>query len=287
MPFFVLARRAGFKLLAAAAILAASVVVYRFGVLPAIEWGFAPSEGATALLRRAGTLAFVVLGYAGYVRWLEKRSVTELRLAPGGMLAGAVAGMVLISITTATLFGLGYYVVTAVNGWKGALAIAGTIWTVAMFEEVVFRGVLFRVLEETCGTWTACLLQSVFFGAIHLFNIDADPVTVVLTFVGTALVGAVWTCLFVTTRNLWVCGAHHAAWNFGIAATGAPLSGLEDWRALVPVQSVYQGPVWITGGEYGPEASVLCIGVTTLTVAALVLWAKRKPLPQVARMQLA
>lgn len=287
MPPFVLARRAAFKLLAAAATIAVAAAVYRFGLLPAIEWAFLPSEGVTALLRRGGTLGFAVLGYAAYVRWVEKRAVTELRLAPSAMVAGAVGGVLLISITTATLFGLGYYTVTGVNGWDHAPAVAGTIWTVAMLEEVVFRGVLFRILEEACGTWMACALQSVFFGAIHLFNIDADPMTMLLTVLGTALVGAMWTCLFVATRNLWVCGAHHAAWNCGIAATGVPLSGLEDWRALVPLQSTYQGPVWMTGGEYGPEASVLCIVVVALAVAALVLWTKRNPVPTATHLQVA
>ena len=270
-----LARRAALRLLTASAAIALAVVVFRFGLLPLISWALQPGPEVMAVLRRGGTLACVLLAYAGYVHWVEQRPVSELRLAPLAILLAAVGGVLLISITTGALFALGHYQVTAVRGMEGALSVAGTIFTVAMFEEVVFRGLLFRILEDVCGTWLAFALQSLLFGAIHLLNIDGDGLTMLLTLVGTLLVGAMWTGLYITTRNLWVCGANHAAWNLGIVATGVPLSGLEDWRAVVPLESTYHGPVWMTGGVYGPEASVICIALTTLTVAALVAWARR------------
>jgi hypothetical protein len=76
--------------------------------------------------------------------------------------------------------------------------------------------------------------------------------------------------VFVVSRNLWVAAANHATWNFTIVLTGVPLSGLEDWLRLAPFASVYRGPDWLTGGQFGPEASV--VTMVLLTAAAVAMW---------------
>ena len=48
-----------------------------------------------------------------------------------------------------------------------------------MSEEMLFRGVLFRWLEEFGGSWTALLLTSAFFGAAHLANPNATIIAAV------------------------------------------------------------------------------------------------------------
>ncbi|HEX5776423.1 MAG TPA: hypothetical protein VFX95_07060, partial [Caulobacteraceae bacterium] len=51
--------------------------------------------------------------------------------------------------------------------------------------------------------------------------------------------------------------------------SGVPLSGIEDWRAMAPLESRYAGPDWLTGGLFGPESSLLVIASTTLAVVLL------------------
>ena len=85
-----------------------------------------------------------------------------------------------------------------------------------------------------------------------------------------------WGALFVLTRNLWVGVAHHAAWNFTILLSGVPLSGLDDWRALAPLRSMESGPAWLTGGQFGPESSLLVIATSTLATAWLLRFAQRR-----------
>ncbi|HEY5851830.1 MAG TPA: CPBP family intramembrane glutamic endopeptidase [Lysobacter sp.] len=271
-------RAAGQALLKIALALAAvvgSMTLYRLALLPALVALFHPAEAATGVLRRVGILMFALLGYWAYVRFYEKRAASELRFAPAGIALGAVSGALLISVTTLSLFALGNYEVVSVRGLQGVPAIAGAILVAAMIEEIVFRGIVFRTLEGAVGTVAAVLLQSLLFAAMHWFNAGAGLAMVL----ALTLIGAFWTCIFIASRNLWVVGLHHAAWNFAIFATGIPLSGLDDWRAKAPLQSTYHGPAWLTGGEFGPETSIITALVVTASITALVCWLRRGATP--------
>lgn len=90
------------------------------------------------------------------------------------------------------------------------------------------------------------------------------------------VLGLLWGGLFVLTRNLWVVAANHAAWNFTILLSGVPLSGIEDWRAVAPLESRYAGPDWLTGGMFGPESSLLVIVSATVVVVLLLRAARRR-----------
>jgi uncharacterized protein len=272
------AAQAVVRLVLAFAGILASVQLFRLLLLPEIQSAFQLDESATSLLRRSGILLFALGAYWAYVRLVEKRAVDELRVAPSGMALGAVSGALLISITTLSLFALGTYEVTTVRGLQGGLlSVAGVILVAAVLEEVAFRGVLFRILESAAGTVPALWLQALLFAVQHLANVEgADLAQTVTTVVSVTLIGAFWALVFVYSRNLWVVGANHAAWNFAIFLTGLPLSGIEDWRALAPFESRYNGPPWLTGGMFGPENSIITIVVITLSMVVLYYLAKRQ-----------
>jgi hypothetical protein len=90
------------------------------------------------------------------------------------------------------------------------------------------------------------------------------------------VLGFLWAGLFVLTRNLWVVAANHAAWNFTILLSGVPLSGIEDWRPLAPIESRYAGPDWLTGGMFGPESSLLLMMSSTVAAVVVLRWARRR-----------
>jgi membrane protease YdiL (CAAX protease family) len=272
-----LAGRAGLALLLAFAAIVGAVQAFRLLLLPAIVSVFHPGEELTSFIRRIGILTFLLLSYGAYVRWYEKRKVDELRPSARGLLAGAVTGGSLILVAAALLFALGIYEVTAYRGWRGGLlSVAGFIFVAAMLEEVVYRGVVFRTLENAWGTSTALWLQSLLFGVGHLANIEdrASTAEMITTVVSVTLLGAFWTLVFVHSRNLWVVAANHAAWNFSIILTGVPLSGLGDWVSMAPIASRYQGPTWLTGGEFGPESSWITMALVAAAVAAM--WARAR-----------
>lgn len=247
-----------------------AIVLFRSALLPALQLAFDPGEATTSAIRRTGIFLSVLLAYWGQVRLLEKRKVTELRLAPAAIPLGALSGAVLISLTTLSLFALGAYEVIAVRGLNAGLpGVAGVIWVAAFLEEVVYRGVLFRSLEEILGTTAALWLQSLLFAAMHLANAQGSVAEQLTTLVSGTLIGAFWTALFVLTRNLWVVTAHHAAWNFAIILSGAPLSGLGAWREMGLVEMRDRGPGWLSGGIFGPEDSILTIALMAAGIAVV------------------
>src|SRR5262249_30644441 len=147
---------------------------------------------------------------------------------------------------------------------------AAVIGIAATLEELVYRCLLFQVLERSWGTRVALAAQAVLFALQHLENVERGGIAdVVAMLVSTTLTGLLWAAVFMLARNLWVAAANHAAWNFTIFLSGLPLSGIEDWRALAPLESRYAGPDWLTGGMFGPESSLLVIASTTVAVVLL------------------
>ena len=270
-------RALGSLLLGAVAILGA-VLVFRQGLLPLIDAMFHPGPAWLSVFRRAGIFLAAVAAYWAYVHWHEKREATELRLQPVRLVLGGVSGAALVALPIAILFGLGTYEQVLFRGASPALlGVAGLISIAAVLEELIYRCLLFRVLERTWGTGAALVVQAVVFALLHLANVEQGGSGDVMTMlVAVFMLGLLWAGLFVLVRNLWVVAANHAAWNFTILLSGVPLSGIEDWRALAPLESRYAGPDWLTGGMFGPESSLLVIVSTSIVVALLLRAARRR-----------
>ncbi len=269
-------KRVLLKLLVASLAIVGAVLLVRSVLVPGIELVFQPSASIASVLRRTGIFVTVLLAYWAFAKHYEKRAAVELRLVPFGIALGALSGAVLISITTVSLFAFGLYEITGHRGLQGALlGVAGVIFVAAFLEEVAYRCVLFRILEEAWGTSAALWLQSLIFAAMHLANAESSVMESMTTMVAVTLIGAFWTSLYIRTRNLWVVTAHHAAWNFAIILTGLPLSGIDAWRALAPIESRSLGPVWLTGGVFGPEDSIITIAVVTLSLVVVLRSARK------------
>lgn len=263
-------RALGSLLLGAVAIMGA-VQLFRQGLLPLIDAVFQPRAEWLSAFRRVGILLVAVTAYWLYVRWHEKRKATELRLQPLRLMLGGIGGAAMVGLPIAVLFAAGAYELVLFRGFSPALlGVAGVIGIAAVLEELIYRCLLFRVLERAWGTGVALAVQAVVFALMHLGNVENGGAgDVMAMLVSVTLLGLLWAGLFVLTRNLWVVAAHHAAWNFTILLSGLPLSGMEDWRALAPIESRYAGPDWLTGGMFGPESSLLVM--VSVAVAALLL----------------
>lgn len=267
------------KLLLAFAAIAGAVQSFRLLLLPAIQSVFHPGDSVASLIRRAGIFVSLVLAYWAYVRFFEKRKAKELHLAPLAISFGAMSGSLLIAVAMLLLFAIGAYEMTAYQGLQsGLLSVAGLILIAAVLEEIVYRCILFRILENAWGTVPALLLQSLIFALGHIENLEggANTQELITTVVSVTLLGAFWTLVFAYSRNLWVVAANHAAWNFTIILVGIPLSGIEDWRSLAPIMSEYRGTAWLTGGVFGPENSIVTIILVLLASVFIFRHAKAK-----------
>ena len=270
-------RMLGSLLLGGVAILG-SILAFRQGLLPLIDAVFHPGPDLLSVLRRTGILLTAVAGYWAFVRWHEQRDATELRLRPIQLILGGASGAAMVALPMAVLFALGVYERVLFRGASSALlGVAALIGIAAILEELTYRCLLFRLLERAWGTTVALVVQAVVFALQHLENVAQGGTSDVVTMlIAVTVTGLLWAAVFVLTRNLWVVAAHHAAWNFTILLAGVPLSGIEDWRTLAPLESRFAGPDWLTGGMFGPESSLLVIASTTVAVVLLLRAARRR-----------
>lgn len=217
------------------------------------------------LFRVAPTLAAYLL----LVHFVERRRAAELgwRSVVREGTKGLVGGFVLISIVIAILWLAGSYRVTGTNDdvdWLAMVIVFGL--GAGISEEIVFRGVLFRMIEEGLGTWVALACSAVFFGAIHGGNPNATTWTTLSIAIDA---GVLFALLYHVTRSLWTCIGLHVAWNstegafYGTSVSGLPPHG---W-----LQSSLTGPEWLSGGAFGPEASVVTLGVCLAASVALAI----------------
>jgi membrane protease YdiL (CAAX protease family) len=267
----------GSLLLGGVAILG-SILIFRQGMLPLIEAAFHPGPELLSVFRRVGILLTAVTSYWAFVHWHEKRKAAELHLRPIQLMLGGASGAALVALPMAVLFALGVYELVLFRDVSPALlGVAALIGIAAVLEELIYRCLLFRVVERTWGTKVALAVQAVVFALMHLGNVEQGGARDVVTMlIAVTLAGLLWAAVFVLTRNLWAAAANHAAWNFTILLAGVPLSGIEDWRKLAPLESRFTGPDWLTGGMFGPESSLLVIVSTTVAVVLLLRAARRR-----------
>jgi membrane protease YdiL (CAAX protease family) len=258
------------KIGVAAACLVAAIATYRFLLHPLIESVFSLGEQTSSIVRRVNIFVAVVLSYWAFVRYYERRAVPELSLRWRWIGLAAVAGSLSIGVTILVLYATGNYQLVSFRGFGQASGILATIWIAAVLEEVAFRGILFRILEEGIGTRAAWIASAVIFGAVHLTNHGAHWVTLL----SVTLAGLMWAGVFIVWRNLWVAAAHHCCWNATIFLIGLPLSG-EDWRAQAPFETVSNGSIFWTGGAFGPEDSLVNLFVSLAICVALWRLARR------------
>lgn len=205
--------------------------------------------------------------YLFLVRVIERRRPVELawrKVVPHGVF-GFLAGALLVSAVVGVLWSLGSYEVTGFNdspNWGRQLLIGGLGAAVA--EEIITRGVLFRVAEQGLGTWGALVLSAAVFGFGHIFN----PGATVWSSVAIAVeAGVLFGLLFHVTRSLPLCMGVHMGWNFAQGTVwGIPVSGGKDTGWLVSVRT---GPDWLSGGAFGAEASVIAVALCSLVSLAL------------------
>ena len=172
---------------------------------------------------------------------------------------GAATGFTLFSaiVAVAALFGV-YHVTGRGDASFVFSALVAQGLFPAISEELLFRGVLFRWLEEFGGSWVAMIVTSALFGASHLWNPNASMVAAI----GIALEGGIMLgAAYMVTRRLWLPMGLHAGWNFTQAEIyDIPVSG-SDPHGLVAAKLT--GPPLLTGNGFGLEASIIAILIAT------------------------
>jgi uncharacterized protein len=211
--------------------------------------------------------------YSLEVRYFERRPVSEL--APRGaalrVSAGVAVGFVLLSSVLAFLYFSGYVHHAQFDGFAGLPTQAGASLGAAVGEELLFRGAIFRITEEWLGTTAALIISAVLFGAAHGLNADATPIGIIaIGLEAGVLLGVAYSA----SRSLWLPIGMHFGWNFtegglfGITGSGGQSHGL--------VSVTLDGPVQLTGGSFGPDASIVAVAVCLIAATILGIYSLRR-----------
>ncbi|MGP5304033.1 lysostaphin resistance A-like protein [Brachybacterium alimentarium] len=253
----------------------AELVMVAVSVVATILAGGDGAQGAepwALLLGAAAGSAVAVGGYLLLVGPLGRRPGLGLR-GPGKLAelgAGLLAGTALISLAVGLIALLGGYRVTGFSASPQLLAPLAIGIGAGVIEEILFRGILLRVLDAWLGSWAALGITSLLFGLIHMTNPGASLVTALgLVIEAGILLGAA----YLLTRRLWFAIGLHIAWNAVQAGVfSSTVSGTGEQRGLLLAEM--DGPAWLTGGAMGIEGSAvtvllgLVVGIVLLGLAA-------------------
>lgn len=259
-------------------------------IIPAIATGFVvPGSGSDGWPQMAyqlgaafGLTALLVLLWAGL---FERRGPSALGLngkGPMRFVRGYLTGLGFLLAVVGTIWMSGGYVVEGAGAF-GVSALGAALLPIGVLmlgfivqgstEEILFRGWLMQLIASRHGLWVAVIANSVLFALAHAGNIEPSREL----FVGLAnvvLFGFFISLYAVREGSLWGACGWHAAWNwllglgFGLEVSGQVI----DSVPLISDLAAAPGAVWwLTGGAFGPEASlvttaVLLIGVIVLTL---------------------
>ena len=147
-----------------------------------------------------------------------------------------------------------------------------------IIEEILFRGYMFRILEEKWNTTIAILGPAMLFGSIHLLMIDSiDLVNVILVVIPITLVGVMLGLIVYVTRNIWNVVVIHGIWNFFMIGRIIRVSAFENhqFNAIYQLQ-ITSDNILLTGGSFGVESAVPAIAVYLTAILVLLLYTVRK-----------
>ncbi len=153
---------------------------------------------------------------------------------------------------------------------------------VALFEETLFRGFVFQRLVAGAGAWVAQITLGLLFATSHWGNPDMHGATLVWAsvelFLGAVLLGLA----YLRTRSLALPIGIHLGWNWALGhLLGFGVSGFEQAGWFRPL--LQDRPEWVTGGRFGPEASVFAAIVDVLLILMLWKWKGSAPRPATGR----
>jgi membrane protease YdiL (CAAX protease family) len=222
--------------------------------------------------------AAIILGlYTLFVRWMERHWPADLplgKLVPHTLL-GILVGFIIMVLVVSTIVAMGDATVT----WKGfsvekQFSVFMMFLAVAVGEEMIFRGVIFRWIDERWNTWVALLISAILFGWMHISNDNATWwSSLAIAVEAGLLLGAAYKW----SGSLWVPIGIHWAWNYTQGNIfGLAVSGSDAGETMLT--TIVNGPDIITGGAFGPEASIISVILGTFfTIVFLANCYRRTP----------
>ena len=149
------------------------------------------------------------------------------------------------------------------------LILFAAVFVQSAAEELVCRGFIYQRVLRTYRNkyWLAVIINSVFFGLIHLGN---DGVTV-MAIVDLIVTGLLFSAMVYYFDSLWMAMAVHAGWNF----TQSILAGLPNSGNVVPysvfkLDAATARDSFFYNVAFGVEGTIPAIAIQLVVLAAIV-----------------
>jgi len=213
---------------------------------------------------------------------------------------GFALALVLVALTLLLPLLMGQYVIFPGGGADGITVAArlmhlydamppatflGYVAYYALGEELLFRGILMLLLALILGglakalagaqvvrsrffltmLWlNAVAISALAFSLLHADNPNVDSVALTNIF----FIGAVFGFTVLFTRGITLAVALHIGWNALLELVNLPVSGFNFPTTGHPFSVVMVEDGILTGGEFGPEASICLTAVLLIIIAA-------------------
>jgi membrane protease YdiL (CAAX protease family) len=180
--------------------------------------------------------------------WWNRSSADNLALG----LAGG-AGAACLALAPPLAVGAAHMVRSHPPAIDGLILALVCVAAGSAGEEILFRGYAFQLLFANLGPWASILPVGVVFALMHGANPGVSP----LGLVNTAGFGVLFGYAYMRSRDLWLPMGLHFGWNLALPLLGANLSGITIFKEIAGYEMAWRaGSLW-SGGDYGPEASLL------------------------------
>jgi membrane protease YdiL (CAAX protease family) len=213
----------------------------------------------------------VGLGVYALAVWLaEGRKPSEVAWRPlvPQVLAGLLIGTAMFAAVMGVMAMFGLYEIRALGAAPAWISVGKALQS-GVVEELMIRAILLRLVWRAFGPWIAFAVSAALFGFGHIANPNATVFAAVCIAVEA---GIMLGAFYALTGRLWMSIGVHAAWNFTQGYLfGAAVSGGDFGPSIARSTARAGWPEWLTGGAFGPEASLPALVICT-AVGAAVAW---------------
>jgi membrane protease YdiL (CAAX protease family) len=214
-------------------------------------------------------------------KWVDRRSVVSLGLnlnqrSLKDIFVGFIIAGIMIGLVFVVEWAMGWLVIEA-NSWQinpPLVILKDLAYWFVMFvfvgwhEELLSRGYHLSNLTDGINLPWAIILSSALFSLGHFNN----PSSSIGSILGIFAAGITFAFSYIRSGNLWLPIGLHIGWNFFEGPVfGFPVSGI---KTSFLISHNVQGPVWLTGGDFGPEAGLILLPALTLGVYIIYMYTK-------------
>ena len=194
---------------------------------------------------------------------LPRRTTSRTEWATGAAIGW---GAVLVAILPMALSGALHvrFWIEGRSFWLAGLNLV-TVALFALALEISFRGYPYQRLIDAIGTGWATVVMSLIFGLALTYNLESTYLSTLIAIFFAAVLCAAW----LRTHGLWLGWGLHFAWVATVGILfGLPVTGIDNLASIVETRAI--GARWLTGGELGPEGSLITLLLMIVSIFVVV-----------------